>query len=54
MTAFRIDDEYELKLSIENNIWDTYQFGKLLPKAANRLFKYYSLNLYSIDSLFRT
>jgi len=53
MTEFKIDDEYVLIKDSESSHWNTYQFGNLLPKSTPHLYKFYSLNLNSIDSLFR-
>lgn len=53
MDEFTIDKEYRIKLNPVTKLWDTYQFGALLTKTTDKLFKYYSLNLYSIDGLFR-
>lgn len=54
MEEFTIDNEYQLKLNPTTKLWDTYHYGNLLPKSANRLFKYFPLNLYSIDGLIRS
>ena len=54
MNEFSIDKEYQLKLNPETKHWDTYQFGKLLPKTTDKLYKYYPLNLNSIDCILRT
>jgi len=51
MKYFKIDEEYELKLSDDGIIWDKYQNGIILPRTAKKLFKYYSLNVNNIDSL---
>lgn len=54
MKEFIIDDEYTLKLNSKTKLWDTYSFGQLLKKKTDRLYKYFPLNLYSIDCLLRT
>jgi hypothetical protein len=54
MDKFTIDKEYQLNYNFKTNLWDTFQNGELLPKNTDRLFKYYPLNLYSIDSLLRS
>ncbi len=51
MNEFTIDKEYQLRLNFKTKLWDTYQYGELLPKSADKLFKYFPLNLYSIDGL---
>ena len=53
MKEFTIDKEYRLELNSDNGKWDTYQNDNLLSKTADKLYKYYSLNLNNIDSLFR-
>lgn len=54
MENFKIDNEYQLKFNPNTNYWDTYQYEQLLPKNAEKLFKYFPLNLYSIDGLLRS
>ncbi|GAB3754868.1 DUF2971 domain-containing protein [Spirosoma pomorum] len=53
MEEFTIDEEYRLLFNKETALWDTYQNEELMPKSPEYLYKYYSLNLYSIDSLLR-
>lgn len=50
MNSFKIDEKHEIKLNNETGLWDTYVFGKLLPRNAEKLFKYYCLNLYNIEA----
>ena len=52
MKEFKIDNEYNLKLN-EDGIWDTFQNGNKLPHEYPDLYKFYSLNIYNIDSLLR-
>lgn len=54
MEEFKIDEEYQLKFNSESKHWDTYQNGEMLSKNAEKLFKYFPLNLYSIDGLLRS
>lgn len=54
MNEFTIDSEYQLKLNLKTKLWDTYQCGQLLAKTAIKLFKYYPLNLYSVDGFLRS
>ncbi|WP_347065411.1 DUF2971 domain-containing protein [Flavobacterium sp. WV_118_3] len=55
MDEFIIDEEYVLKRNtINSELWDTYRHGKLLSKSAEKLYRFYPLNLYSIDGLFRS
>ncbi|WP_157760582.1 DUF2971 domain-containing protein [Chitinophaga caeni] len=54
MNEYIIDEEYVYRLNDEkNNIWDIYKNGNKNPKSCKQLYKYYSLNLYSIDALLR-
>lgn len=54
MKELIIDDEYKLVLNNPNrNIWDVYKNDILLPSKVDKLYKYYKLNLYNIDSLLR-
>ncbi|MBL7104692.1 MAG: DUF2971 domain-containing protein [Bacteroidales bacterium] len=53
MNEFIVDKEYKLVKNDPNrNVWDVYKNGELLPKA-DKLYKYYPLSTYSLDSLLR-
>jgi hypothetical protein len=54
MNNFIIDKEYEMKFNSKTKLWDTYRCGKLLSKSTDKLFKYFPLNLQSIDGLLRS
>ena len=51
MEKFTIDKEYELKINKETGHWDTFKNGSILSKTANKLYKFYSLELYNIEAL---
>ena len=51
MENFKIDNEYALALNQTTGYWDTYQNGSLLTKQIDKLFKFYSLNLYNVEAL---
>ncbi len=52
MKEFKIDNEYTLRVNDEG-AWDTYQKGDKLSKDHPELYKFYSLNIYNVDSLLR-
>ena len=51
MTEFIIDDEYKIIKEKETGYWHYSQNGAMMPKRAEKAFKFYSLNLNNIDSL---
>ncbi|AVI49759.1 hypothetical protein C5O00_00700 [Pukyongia salina] len=54
MNEFEIDDKYKLVLKPgDGNIWDVLKDGELISHP-EFLYKYYPLNVYSIDCLFRS
>ena len=51
MENFKINNEYEIKLNKNTGHWDTFQSGELISKKVEKLFKYYSLNLFNVEAL---
>lgn len=51
MTKFQIDDEYTIIKEKESGFWHYSQNGIMMPKRAEKAFKFYSLNINNIDSL---
>lgn len=52
MKQFQIDEEYRLALNNRGK-WDTFQNEKKLSNKHPNLYKFYSLNIFNIDSLLR-
>lgn len=51
MKEFKIDSEYKIKYNNSTGLWDYYKNDNVLSKEANKLFKFYSLNINNIDAL---
>lgn len=51
MKEFDLDDEYKMIFNDSTGVYDYYKNGELLSKSAEKLFKYYSLNINNIDAL---
>lgn len=51
MKEFDLDDEFKIIFNDSTGLYDYYKNGELLSKSAERLFKYYNLNINNIDAL---
>ena len=51
MKEFELDDELKMIFNDSTGLYDYYKNGKLLSKKADKLFKYYSLNINNISAL---
>jgi hypothetical protein len=51
MTEFQIDKNHRLEFNKSTKLWDYYKKDKLVPKKADRLFKYYTLSVNNIGAL---
>jgi len=51
MKEYIIDEDYKIVFNEETKLWDYYKNEKIVPKSAEKLFKYYSLSINNIDAL---
>jgi len=51
MKEFEIDDEYKIVHNSDTEHWDYHKNEKPLPKEAEVLYKFYSLNINNLDAL---
>tara|TARA_R110000751_G_C13788936_1_gene481875 strand:+ start:60 stop:833 length:774 start_codon:yes stop_codon:yes gene_type:complete len=51
MTEFKIDDEYRIERGENTGDWTYYKDDKPVPKKADKVFKFYSMNINNIDAL---
>jgi hypothetical protein len=54
MREFQIDSEYKIVFNNDTKHWDYYKNGIPVSKVAPNIYKYYSLNVDNIDSLFNS
>lgn len=51
MTEYIIDDEYKFHKEPDTGFWHYTKNGVMMPKKAEKVFKFYALNLNNIDAL---
>ncbi len=51
MIEFQLDKKLRMEYNESTGMWDYYKNEKLLSKEAEKLFKFYSLNINNIDAL---
>jgi hypothetical protein len=51
MRQFELDKNYRMEYNESTGLWDYYKKDNLVSKEADKLFKYYSLNINNIDAL---